>query len=121
MRKLILAAAAVAAIASSADAADHKRMDDLAACLAFSFVKNGLDGVKEVPADLLPGIMAIKEEFLFEASVNGLDDNAAQTLVVEQLQEQNKLKEINGLEDVTAKYLPLCRAVGESLSQAGSR
>jgi hypothetical protein len=117
MRKLILAAAAMAAIASGVQAADRQRMDDLARCLAFSFVKNGLDGVKDVPADLVPGIMAIKNEFLFEASVNGLDDNAAQTLVVERLQEQNKIKEINGLQEVVSRYLPLCRKVGESLSQ----
>jgi hypothetical protein len=117
MRKIILAAVGLAAIASGVQAADRQRMDDLATCLAFSFVKNGLDGVKDVPADLIPGILVIKDEFLFEASVNGLDDNAAQTLVVERLQEQNKIKEISGLNEVVSRYLPLCRSVGESLSR----
>lgn len=117
MRTFILAAVLASAVSVGARAQDQQRMNDLATCLAFSFVRNGLDGVKDVPADLLPGIMAIKDEFLFEASINGLDDNAAQTLIVERLQDQNKLKEMNGLDEVSKRYLPLCRQVGESLSQ----
>lgn len=117
MRKLIAAAVAFSAVASTAHS-DDRRLDDLATCLAFAYVRNGLDGVKDVPVELVPGIMAIKEEFLFEASVSGLDDNAAQTMVVERLQEQNRLKEVNGADDVTTRYLPLCRQVAESLAPA---
>jgi hypothetical protein len=107
----------IAFTASSAQASGAKRLDDLATCLAFAFVKNDLDGVKEVPSELVPGIMAIKDEFLFEASVSSLDDNSAQTLVVERLLEMNKIKQASGIEEVSTRYLPLCREVGESLAE----
>lgn len=99
----------------SAHAADQQRMKDLGTCLAFSYVNAGLDGKKDVPEDLLPGIMAIKDEYMFEATVNGLDDNAAQTFVVEQLAEQNRMSQEKGVDTVRAMYRPLCSDVAETL------
>lgn len=113
---VLMAAAISIGTAGASHAAGLKRMQDLGTCLAFSYVANGLDGKADVPADLLPGILAIKDEFMFEASINGLDDNAAQTYVVEQLTEQNRIRELKGLSDVRAKYLDLCTQVAESLA-----
>lgn len=117
MRKILIVAAvsAAALVSTTAMAADRQRMEDLGKCLSFSFVNGGLDGMKEVPSDLLPGIMALKDEFLFEASINSLDDNAAQTYIVDQLTEQNKIKELKGIEAVRAEYLDLCTRVAESM------
>jgi hypothetical protein len=118
MRNVIAAAlgAAILALSSVASpAADLQRMNDLGTCLAFSYVNAGLDGKREVPSDLLPGILALKDEFMFEASVNGLDDNAAQTYVVEQLTEQNRVKELKGPDAVKARYQDLCVGVAGSL------
>ena len=98
------------------DAADLKRMNDLGTCLAFSYVVNGLDGKVDVPADLLPGILALKDEFMFEASIHGLDDDTAQTYVVEQLIEQNRVRELKGIDEVREKYLELCAGIAESLA-----
>ncbi|NTF17916.1 hypothetical protein G6L37_05835 [Agrobacterium rubi] len=119
MNKAVAALMAVAISATTAvsvSAADLTRMHDLGTCLAFSYVANGLDGKLEVPAELLPGIMAIKDEFMFEASINGLDDNAAQTYVVDQLTEQNRIKELKGIEAVREKHVELCTRVAESLA-----
>jgi hypothetical protein len=119
MRQIIAAAVGSVILISSAQAADTARLEDLGACLAFSYVNNNLDGKREVPADLLGGILAIKDEFMFEASMNGLDDNKAQTLVVEQLTEQNRIKELKGIEAVREKYLDLCISVADSLASKG--
>lgn len=118
MKKAIIAvmtAVISAGAVGTAHASDLKRMHDLGTCLAFSYVANDLDGKLDVPKDLLPGILAIKDEFMFEASINSLDDNAAQTYVVEQLTEQNKIRELKGIEAVREKYLDLCTEVAESL------
>jgi hypothetical protein len=101
---------------TGAQAEDKGRMDELGACLAFSYIANGLDGRKDVPEELLPGILALKDEFMFEASINGLDDNAAHTLVVEHLAEQNRVRELKGMASVRERYLPLCSRVAEGLA-----
>lgn len=110
-----LGAAFLALSSAAAHAADPQRMHDLGACLAFSYINAELDGKRDVPSDLLPGILALKDEFMFEASINGLDDDAAQTLVVEQLTEQNRIKELKGLDAVRERYKDLCVGVAESL------
>jgi hypothetical protein len=121
MRYMLAASVATAIMISSAamaQAADTKRMQDVGTCLAFSYVNNGLDGKREVPKELLNGILALKDEFMFEASINGLDDNAAQTYVVEQLTEQNRVKELKGIEVVREKYLDLCAGIAEDMAAA---
>jgi hypothetical protein len=113
-----LAAAISLGAVGMLQAADPKRMQDVGSCLAFSYVNNGLDGQREVPKELLNGILALKDEFMFEASINGLDDNAAQTYVVEQLTEQNRVKELKGIEVVREKYLDLCAGIAEDMAAA---
>jgi hypothetical protein len=104
--------------AAMAQAADPKRMQDVGTCLAFSYVNNGLDGKRDVPDELMSGILALKDEFMFEASINGLDDNAAQTYVVEQLTDQNRIKQLKGIEAVREKYLDLCSGIAEGMAAA---
>ncbi len=116
MLPAVIAAAIMTSSAATAQAADSQRMQDLGTCLAFSYVNNELDGKKEVPPELLNGILALKDEFMFEASINGLDDNAAQTYVVEQLTEQNRIKELKGIEAVREKYLDLCAGIAEVMA-----
>lgn len=121
MRHMLTAAVTAAIMISSATmaaAADPRRMQDVGTCLAFSYVNNGLDGKRAVPDELLNGIVALKDEFMFEASINGLDDNAAQTYVVEQLTEQNRIKQLKGVEAVREKYLDLCAGIAEGLATA---
>ena len=117
----ILLLAALALWSSGASATDQQRLADLGTCLAFSYVNAGLDGQKDVPPDLVPGILAIKAEFMFEASLAGLDDNAAQTVVVEKLTEQNMLAHTKGIAAVKGMYLPLCRQVAQSLEAKDQR
>lgn len=118
MRRIIIAAVISAAglVSTAAVAADRQRMENLGTCLAFAFVNGGLDGKKEVPEELLPGIMALKDEFLFEASINNLDDNTAQTYIVDQLTEQNKIKELKGIGAVRDKHLETCAALADTMS-----
>jgi hypothetical protein len=104
-----------------AQAPDTKRMEDLGTCLAFSYVNNGLDGKVDPPEELREGIVALRNEYVNEATWLSRDDNAAHTFVVEQLMEQNRIKELKGIEAVRSRYLKLCQEVGQSLESAKSQ
>ena len=93
---------------------------NLAKCISYATVKGGLDGSKAVPRDYAVTIAALTEEYMFEASVLGFDDNMAHTFVVNELTRQNRIKNINGIEALTAEVGPVCRQLAANFSAAGN-
>ena len=120
MLKIALLAALVS-VPSMASAADGARYLDLAKCMAFATVKGGLDGKKEIPADYAAAIAVLGEEYMFEASALGMNDDQAQTFVVTELVRQNRIKEEKGMDTLAAEVGPTCSALADSLIGAGAK
>jgi hypothetical protein len=112
-------AAATFAVALTAPAivgaADGARYLDLAKCMAFATVKGGLDGKKEVPPEYAQVISLLGQEYMFEASALGLDDDQAHTFVVTELMRQNRVKEERGMDALTAEIGTTCSDLADTL------
>lgn len=104
-----------AAVSTPVRADDKAQMNNLGTCLAFAYVRAGLDGQKTIPADLVAGLTALKDEYLFQASVLKLGDDEAQAYVVQALAEQNAVVSHEGVETLERTYGPLCNRIAEAL------
>nr|WP_250808364.1 hypothetical protein [Neorhizobium tomejilense] len=105
-------------IPSLASSADGARYLDLAKCIAYATVKGGLDGKKDVPPEYAAVISLLGEEYMFEASALGLDDDQAHTFVVTELMRQNRVKEERGMETLTEEVGQTCSALADTLISA---
>jgi hypothetical protein len=112
MKSAILA---VLLLPTLANAADGGRYLDLAKCMAYATVKGGLDGKKPVPADYANVLSILGEEYMFEASALGMDDNQAHTFVVNELVRQNRIKEEGGIVALEAELGGTCSALAGKL------
>jgi hypothetical protein len=117
----IAIAAAIALLPTLANAADGTRYLDLAKCMAFAAVKGGLDGKKPVPADYANVLSVLGEEYMFEASALGMDDDQAQTFVVNELTRQNRIKQEKGMDALTAELGDTCSALAGTLIGGGKK
>lgn len=108
---LLIASPAVA----SETSASPTRFSELGECLAFIAIESGVDGKKEVHEDVATTLSAMGSEFMFEASLMGLDDNTAHTFVVEKLVEMNLTANEQGSEAVRSQYGDKCRDVAISV------
>lgn len=88
----------------------------LSKCMAYAAVKGGLDGEKPIPPEYAVVIAAIGEEYMFEARVIGMDDDAAHTAVVNELIRQNRIKREQGLDALAKDLGPLCSNLSEEFS-----
>lgn len=119
MLKSAITAAAFLLLPTLASAADGTRYLDLAKCMTYATVKGGLDGKKPVPKDYADVISVLGEEYMFEAAALGMDDNEAQTFVVNELIRQNRIKEEKGMDALTAELGDTCSALAGQLIAGG--
>jgi len=112
-----MAAAAVALFAhkSYAQSADESRYKELGTCMAYVAVINDLDGKRQVEAEAGSALAALGNEFMFEASLLGYDDNQAHTYVVEELVRLNMQSREFGAQAVEAEHGGHCRALMSAL------
>jgi hypothetical protein len=114
MKRILLASLALC-LATPVLADSRAEMDNVATCLVFGYVRNGLDGKKEIPPDLVPGLAAFWDEFSFRASTNQLSEEDAQKLVVNKLVEMNTFKAEHGVTALEEKYGTLCQNIAGTL------
>lgn len=115
--KTILTAASitVSAIAPLAAADGEARYEALARCMAYFAVAAGMDGNSDVAPEAAARIVAIRDEFMFEASLLGHSDAVAHTFVVERLVEINRAVAEAGPAAVAAEHAPSCDILSASL------
>jgi hypothetical protein len=114
MLKIAITAAIVMS-STMAYAADGNRYLNLAQCMAYAAVKGGLDGKKAIPTPYAKMISALGEEYMFEASALGMDDDQAQTFVVNELTRQNRIKQEKGLQALADELGDTCSALADTL------
>lgn len=111
-----LIGAAFTCLATSPAWADAKvEMENVGSCLAYAFVRNGFDGKNEIPAEKLPGLNALKDEYMFRSASVGLSEEDAQKFVVNALVQQNSLKAEHGVEALDAQFQVLCTNIASTL------
>jgi Pyruvate/2-oxoacid:ferredoxin oxidoreductase gamma subunit len=115
MLKYAITTAVMFLLPTLANAADGARYLDLAKCMTFATVKGGLDGKKPVPKDYADVISVLGEEYMFEATALGMDDNEAQTFIVNELIRQNRIKEEQGMDALTAELGETCSVLAGKL------
>lgn len=105
--------ALVASKPALADSGDE--LKNVGSCLAYAFIRADLDGKKEIPHALLPGLNALKDEFMFRASAANLSEEDAQKLVVQALVDQNAFKAEKGAVALDEEYGTLCQNIAATL------
>jgi hypothetical protein len=103
------------AIASPALADGDAELQNVGSCLAFAVVRADLDGKADIPADMLPGLNALKDEFMFRATAAKLQEEEAQKIIVKALVDQNSYKAEHGLAALEGAYGTLCKNIAATL------
>lgn len=109
MRKLITATIIGVCAALPVNANETALVENIGDCLAFAYVRAGLDGTKEIPSDLVAGLSFLRDEFETRASNAGMDEAERQKIIVLSLQEKNVIVETEGMGALEARYRTLCQ------------
>jgi hypothetical protein len=109
MRKLITATILGIFATMPVQANDTVLVENIGDCLAFAYVRAGLDGTKEIPADLVAGLSFLRDEFETRAANAGLDEAQRQKIIVLSLQEKNIVVQTEGMDALEARYNTLCQ------------
>ncbi len=102
-------------MATPALAGGDVELQNVGSCLAFAVVRADLDGKKGIPDEMLPGLNALKDEFMFRATASKLSEEEAQKIIVKALVDQNTLKSEKGVQALDDAYGQLCRNIAATL------
>lgn len=118
MRKILLLAVSVCLMGSMASANEQQEVENIGHCLAFAYVRAGLDGEKEIPPDLAAGLAFIKDEYEVRAANIGMDEEARQKAIVLSLNDKNLIVQTEGLSALDARYKTLCQNIAETFAHS---
>lgn len=116
MRKFLAIALMACSFGSSVFANDQQEVENIGHCLTFAYVRAGLDGEKEIPADLAAGLAFIKDEYEVRAANIGMDEEARQKAIVLALNEKNVIIQTEGMAALEARYKTLCQNIAETFA-----
>lgn len=116
MKKFLALAVLVSSLEAPAFATDQQEVDNIGHCLAFAYVRAGLDGEKAIPADLLAGLAFLKDEYEVRAANIGMDEEARQKAIVLALNEKNLIVQEGGMAALDARYKTLCQNIAETFA-----
>lgn len=100
-----------AALIAGTPAMAEERYEELASCIAYFAIENGVDGKSAVDDETSDVIAGMVNEFMFEASVKGVDDDTAHTAIVDELVLMNMVVREGGTQLLTQRYQTTCDKV----------
>ncbi|TLX16636.1 hypothetical protein [Rhizobium sp. MHM7A] len=116
MKKFFAIALMACSFGSSVFGNDQQEVENIGHCLTFAYVRAGLDGEKEIPADLAAGLAFIKDEYEVRAANIGMDEEARQKAIVLALNEKNVIIQTEGMAALEARYKTLCQNIAETFA-----
>jgi hypothetical protein len=116
MKKFLAVAFMTCSFGSTVFATDQQEVDNIGHCLTFAYVRAGLDGNKDIPADLAAGLAFIKDEYEVRAANMGMDEEARQKAIILALNEKNVIVQSEGMAALEARYKILCQNIAETFA-----
>jgi hypothetical protein len=116
MKKFLVLAVLASSFGSPAFSNDQQEVDNIGHCLTYAYVRAGLDGEKQIPAELASGLAFIKDEYEVRAANIGMDEEARQKAIVLSLNEKNVIIQTEGMEALNARYKILCQNIAETFA-----